>query len=297
MASGGEGAESIELLVPDAAQELVARQELSLPGARFHRVPYGDVWLRDTGPVFLGHREGKRACARFAFNGWGNKYRYAGDESVARRMADRSGLLQFVFPFVFEGGAVEVDGEGTCLAAGDCLLNPNRNPGTGPQQMEAALREALGAERVLWLRGKLLNDHTDGHLDTLARFVAPGAVVCMEPRDPDDPNAGALQQVALQLRGLRDAAGRALRVFPIPSPGRVEDDRGRIMPASFLNFFIGNRTVAVPIYGSEFDDEAVQAIARFFPGRRTVGLRADSILHGGGAFHCLTLAEPLGEEP
>jgi agmatine deiminase len=261
--------------------------------ARFHRVRYGDIWLRDTGPVFLGNAAGERACASFAFNGWAGRYVYPGDEGVSREIAVMAGLRRFDCDLVFEGGAVETDGEGSCLAARDCLLSPERNPAIESGQVESFLGEMLGVDRVLWLSGRLQNDHTDGHADTLARFTAPGRVMCMKAADADDPNAELLDRVAEQLLAFVDARGRRLELESIPSPGLVRDEKGQALPASYLNFYVGNRAVVVPTYGSARDHEAVRLIARAFPGRRTVGLPALAILQGGGAFHCITLNEPL----
>ena len=139
-----------------------------------------------------------------------------------------------------------------------------------------------------------MNDHTDGHVDTIARFVAPGRVVCMEARDGDDPNRDVLDAVARDLAGMKDARGRQLQVERVPSPGRVTDHEGMVMPASYLNFYIANSSVVVPTFGSPADDEAVEAIGALFPKRRVVGARANAILTGGGTFHCVTQPQPIG---
>jgi agmatine deiminase len=289
----GGADEWLEVLVQDAGQQEQACEALGETPARFHRVDYGDIWLRDTGPVFLKNAAGERACACFAFNGWAGRYVYPGDEAVSRKIAVMTGLKRFDCDLVFEGGAVEVDGEGTCIAARQCLLDPGRNPGLDAEEMQTRLGEMLGVDRVLWLNGSLQNDHTDGHADTLARFVAPGRVMCMKAADTNDPNARLLDEVAEQLSEMVDAAGRQLEVLRIPSPGLVRDDKGQALPASYLNFYIGNRTVVVPTFGSTVDREAVAFIARAFPERRTVGLSALGIAQEGGAFHCVTLGEPL----
>lgn len=154
--------------------------------------------------------------------------------------------------------------------------------------IEKALQESLGVRETIWLRRGLLNDHTDGHIDTIARFVATDTVVCMQAQDFGDPNHEVMEEIACDLSA---ALGGSLKPFD-PSPGKVLDEDGDVMPASYLNFYISNQTVIVPTYGSAQDAAAVQAIARCFPGRKTVGLSAQAILSGGGAFHCITQQQP-----
>jgi agmatine deiminase len=290
--SGEARGEQLEILVLDHAGQQRAEQLLAGIPAHFHLIPFGDIWLRDTGPLFLQNPQGEGASVRFLFNGWGEKYRLPGDDQVASQIASYTGLPEFQFPFVLEGGAIETDGEGTCLTTRQCLLNPNRNPGLAEAEVEQRLQKALGVSKVLWLEQGLINDHTDGHVDTLARFVAPGVVVCMTAQSADDPNQEVLSQIVLDLSRFKDAQGRSLRVVTLPSPGRVMDQQGEILPASYVNFYIGNRTVVVPTYGSEFDSLAVAEIAPLFPSRRTIGLSAKAILAGGGAFHCITQQQP-----
>lgn len=289
------GAERLEILVGDEKSESEARTALAGLGARFHQIPFGDIWLRDTAPIFLTEPSGSLATVRFAFNGWGEKYVLAHDDQVAEVIAAQTGFKAFAYPWVLEGGSVEVDGEGTCLTTRQCLLNPNRNPGLEAAEIEAGVCEALGVRKLLWLDRGLLNDHTDGHIDTIARFTAPGVVVCMEALDEDDPNRTVLAEIARDLTGFTDAQGRPLTVVRIPSPGLILDEDGEVMPASYVNFYIANRTVAVPTYGSPHDLKAVEAIAALFPGRRTVGIPARAILSGGGSFHCITQQQPTGE--
>jgi agmatine deiminase len=290
--TGKPRGERLEILAPDAANEALARTALAGLGARFHRIPFGDIWLRDTAPVFLLGRRGMRASVSFRFNGWGGKYVLEGDDGVATRVAEAAGLPVFRFPWVLEGGSVEVDGEGTCLTTRQCLLNPNRNPGMSREAIEAGLEDALGCTAVLWLGDGLLNDHTDGHVDTLARFVAPGRAVCMSPDGKSDPNRDALLQVARDLASFRDAEGRALDVAEIPSPGLVPDSRGEVMPASYVNYYIANTSVVVPAYGVPNDDVARATIAKLFPTRRAVSIPAKELLEGGGAFHCISQQVP-----
>jgi agmatine deiminase len=284
--------ESAEVLVPDEAQEKLARSALPRRNVRLHRVPFGDIWLRDTAPLFVVGPGSGAATVRFDFNGWGLKYRLEHDDRVAERVAALARLQSFSMPFVFEGGAADVDGEGSVLTTRSCMLNPNRNGVVGELEVEARLQGALGVEKVLWLSGGLVNDHTDGHVDTVTRFVRPGVVVVMEPREGDDPNRGVLQELLREAGALRDARGRKLEVVRVPSPGRVLDGEGRVLPASYVNFYVSNGSVCVPTYGVRWDDEAIESIGALFPGRRVLGIDARALLTGGGALHCITQQQP-----
>jgi agmatine deiminase len=284
--------ETAEVLVPDAAQEALARATLPENNVRLHRVPFGDIWLRDTAPIFLVGEGGAPASVRFEFNGWGGKYILDHDDGVAERIAGMVEARPFVTPFVLEGGAVDVDGEGSVLTTRQCMLNPNRNGDVDEAEVASVLTGSLGVEEVLWLEAGLLNDHTDGHVDTVVRFVRPGVVVAMEPRTADDPNSQVLRELARDAGSMRDARGRKLEVVLIPSPGRVLDEDRRIMPASYVNFYLTNTSVIVPTYGAPWDDEAVERIGELFPGRRSIGIDARALLTGGGALHCITQQQP-----
>lgn len=301
--TGEARGERIEMLVLDSdggAGEARATELLAGLPVTLHRIPFGDIWLRDTGPIFVHDRHGGPAglavpglrAACFGWNGWGGKYHFPGDDRVGERIAARAGVPSRRFDVILEGGGIDGDGLGTALTTRQCLLNPNRNPTLDQAALEAYLAEALGVTHVIWLDQGLLNDHTDGHVDNLARFVAPGTVVCMRAHDPDDPNRAVLDEIARVLRASRDAGGRALEVVEIPSPGRVVDAGGAIVPASYMNFYLGNSAVVVPTYGTPHDHAAVDALAAVFPGRRVVGLDARAVLAGGGAFHCISREQP-----
>jgi agmatine deiminase len=231
-------------------------------------------------------------CALFTFNGWGGKYVLDHDDTVGAFIAIEAGADATRWDRVLEGGAVDWDGEGTILTTRECLLNPNRNPLMTPDDVRGLLGDALGARAVIWIERGLLNDHTDGHVDNIARFVAPGVVVCQSPSGADDPHAERLKEIAAFLKQQRDARGRMLQVIEIPSPGRVEDEDGEVVPASHMNFIIGNATVVVPTYGTTTAQAAVDALKPLFPGRNVVGLPSKHILTGGGSFHCITQQQP-----
>lgn len=245
----------------------------------------GDIWLRDTGCILVGSRS-DRIARNFGFNGWGNRFDYEGDQTIGRELAEAAGFPVIDCDWVLEGGSIDVDGEGLAVTTVDCLLNPNRNPTLDRSAIEARLARDLGIERLLWLGDGLANDHTDGHVDNLARFVADNHLVIPEARDADDPNA------AVYADARRRAEAFGCKVTALPSVGRFEQD-SEAVPASYMNFYIGNSTVVVPIYGGRYDDVALAELEPLFPGRKIVGQRADAVLTGGGSFHCSSQQVPL----
>lgn len=278
-----ETGQQVRLLVRDAANEARARSLVS-GAVELDRREYGDIWLRDTGPLVVRGRQGLEA-RRFGFNGWGGKYLMPGDETVGAQLAEGAGLPLRVADWVLEGGAIDGDGTGLVLTTEECLLNPNRNPQLSHADIEKRLADDLGFDRVCWLRQGLVNDHTDGHVDNLARFVAPGEIVLAEAAGADDPNA------AIYADAKRRAEDFGLRVHPIPSPGLVT--RGdQVEPASYANFAITTHLVVVPTFGSVQDADAVAAIGDLFPDRAAIGIPADAVLAGGGGFHCASQQMP-----
>ena len=279
--AGGRG-EEVRLV---AADPLSARRAAELaPFATVVEEPFGDIWLRDTGPIVL-ERGGARIARSFRFNGWGGKYELEGDDSIGLRLAAAAGLDATRCNWILEGGAVETDGTGLAVTTEQCLLNPNRNSGMSRSEMEARLRLDLGIDRVLWLGEGLRHDHTDGHVDNLARFVAEGVLAIPVGAGEDDPNAAVYEDAR------RRAEAFGLTVVPLPSPGPVVRD-GEPVPASYMNFYVANQAVVVPLYGAPNDAAAVEAIGALFPGRQAVGIRADHILTGGGSFHCISQQVP-----
>jgi agmatine deiminase len=279
--AGGKG-ENVWLVASheDAA---AAARELA-PFASIVIEPFGDIWLRDTGPIVVGSGTERRAQG-FRFNGWGGKYDLPGDDTIGERLAGHSALPYAQAAWVLEGGAIDHDGSGTVVTTEQCLLNPNRNPTMSRESVEEALARDLGFSQVVWLGEGLANDHTDGHVDNLARFVAPGRIAIPTP-GRDDPNAAIYRDAAKRLREAK------LDIVNLPSPGTVTNEDGDIVPASYMNFYIGNAAVIVPQYGAPNDRAAVDVVQALFPDRVAIGLRADHILTGGGSFHCISQQVP-----
>ncbi len=279
-----ESGQEVRLIVRSEANEARAKQIVS-GKVTLERRAYGDIWLRDTGPLVVPDGAGGRIAKRFGFNGWGGKYLMEGDQAIGAELAQSAGLPVEVGDWILEGGALDGDGTGLCVTTEQCLLNPNRNPQLSRDEIEARLARDLGFSRVLWLGDGLLNDHTDGHVDNLARFVAPGVLALPEPSGAEDPNAaiyGDARQRAL-------AFGVELR--GVPSPGLIGPAE-HPEPASYMNFTVTSHLVVVPTFGSAHDADGVAAVAACFPDRETVGLPADAVLAGGGGFHCASQQMP-----
>lgn len=279
-----ESGQQVRLIVRDEANAARARQLVSGSVGLEQRV-YGDVWLRDTGPLVVRDAAGSRRARLFGFNGWGGKYLMDGDTLIGADLADSAGLAADRCDWILEGGALDGDGTGLVATTGQCLLNPNRNPHLSQADLERRLARDLGFDRVLWLGDGLINDHTDGHVDNLGRFVAPNRIALPRATGADDPNAAIYADAAARARAM------GVEVAEVPSPGRIEWD-GMVQPASYMNFVITTKLVVVPIFGSPHDDEGVATIAALFPGRDTVGLMADAVLAGGGGFHCSSQQMP-----
>jgi agmatine deiminase len=278
--AGGTGEEVWLVAAHEGAAENAQRLA---PFAKVIVEPFGDIWLRDTGPIVAGSGNHRYAHG-FDFNGWGGKYDLDGDQDIGERLASRAGLPFSKSDWVLEGGAIDGDGSGTVLTTEQCLLNPNRNA-LAREEIEQRLERDLGFDRIVWLGSGLLNDHTDGHVDNLARFVAPSRVA-IPTCGKDDPNESVYKEAARRIADAR------LDVVTLPSPGRIESDEGDVIPASYMNFYIGNVAVVVPQYGTPNDRAAVEVVQALFPGRVAIGLRADHILTGGGSFHCISQQVP-----
>lgn len=277
--------EAVRLVTRTEADAATARSLLGADtGVSVIVEPFGDIWLRDTGPI--GIASGRdRALAGFGFNGWGGKFDMPGDQDIGARLAAGTGLPFYQHPWVCEGGALDTDGTGLFVSTEQCLLNANRNPSLDRRQILTLLTGGLGLSDMLWLGDGLVNDHTDGHVDNLARFVAPGVLAVPKATTTDDPNDLIYANAAAR------ALAHGLEVVRLPSAGRYLIE-GEVAPASYMNFLIANATVVVPQYNAPNDSAAVEALAALFPGRDVIGVPSFALLRGGGSFHCCSQQMP-----
>jgi len=295
--------ETVCINVGDEAAEQRVRSLLSSAGVdpdrgiEFFRIPTDDAWVRDCGPVFAVRGEGAArevAVLDFRFNAWGGKYPpWDRDDALPRRVAEARGFARFPVEAVLEAGSIDGNGLGTLLTTESCLLNPNRGPGRTRERMEALLRDQLGAKRVLWLGEGIAGDDTDGHVDDLARFVGPGAVVSAVEEHPGDPNYRPLQENLRRLRQMRDQDDKPLAVVPLPMPRPLVLEGVRL-PASYANFYLANRVALIPEFGDPADRRAAAILSECLGegGRQVVPIPCADLVMGLGAVHCLTQQEP-----
>ena len=284
--------ERVRILVRDRALERQARGILVKVGAdldavEFRVLPTNRVWTRDYCPLFVRHPIGTIAATGWRFNAWAKYDDWQLDAAVPRSLARTLRLPLWEPDMVLEGGSIDVNGEGLLLTTEECLLSPvqARNPGMSRAVVERKLRDYLGAERVIWLRNGIAGDDTHGHVDDLARFVAPDTVVVAAEADKTDPNYEPLRQNHALLR----AAGLKLVKLPMPRPLIFSGQR---LPASYANFYIANRLVLVPTFNDPADRVALNTLARLFPDREVAGIDATALIWGLGALHCMTQQQP-----
>jgi agmatine deiminase len=286
-----------------------------LPDAvRVIEMSHDDCWMRDVGPTFVVNARGAVRGVDWQFNAWGGLegglyFPWDQDDLVALKVLEIEQRERYRAAIVNEGGAIHVDGAGTALVTEECLLNPNRNPRLNRHEVEASLRAFLGVSRVIWLGRGVVNDETDGHIDNLACFVRPGEVCLSWTEDPRDPQYAISFDAWERLRDARDARGERLKVHKLPAPrtshisereaagvvsreGTRPRRAGERLAASYVNFYIANGGIVMPLLDEATDRTVANKLKRLFPQRRVVGVPAREILLGGGNIHCLTQQVP-----
>ena len=289
------GSEKVELLVKN--EEVKKRVEKMLgdkmTGVNFHIVSYADVWIRDYGPIFLSQKKGQKekltAFVKSKYNGYGKAYDpyYAvllKDDEVFNKLD--LNVKKINLDMVLEGGSIEVDGQGNLITTEQCLLNPNRNPNLSKEQIEENLKEYLGVENIVWLKFGLTNDHTDGHVDDIVKFVGPKKVLACFEDDSKDANYEILKT------NYEILEKQSFEIIKLPMPHMQYED-GTKAPVSYANFYIGNKVVLVPTYADKNDQLALSIIQSCFPERKVVGIDCRNIIYGGGAIHCITQQQPI----
>lgn len=252
-----------------------------------------DSWLRDTGPSFVRNAQGQIAGVQWGFNGWGGKYHpHDSDAALATGLLKQLGVQCFQAPLVAEGGALHVDGIGTLLTTEQCLLNANRNPHRSRLEVEQALKQFLGVRMVVWLGNGLAGDETDGHVDNVACFTGPGKLLVQGCDQPGDPNYVIFNDNLRRLRASRDASGRPLEIVMLPAPRPRVASNGVPMVLSYVNFYLANGAVIMPVFDDPADERAAALIGKAFPDRQLVRILALDIVAGGGGIHCITQQMP-----
>jgi agmatine deiminase len=304
--------EPVTMAVSDAQFEH-CRSVLS-PSIRVVEISTDDAWMRDMGPTFLLDGSGGRRGVDWRFNAWGGLdgglyFPWDRDDRVAEKVLEIEGADRYRAPIVLEGGSIHVDGEGTVMATEECLLNHNRNPELSREQIERALFDHLGAEKMIWLGRGVCNDETDGHVDNLACFARPGVVLLTHADDESDPQHAISRDAQERLQGATDARGRSIEVIRLPSPGPLTIDEqeargvdavagslprraGDRLAASYVNFYLATTRIVFPLLDERFDDAAAEVLRGCFPDREIVGVPAREILLGGGNIHCITQQVP-----
>ena len=290
--------ERVHINVNDAAQETEVRSHLAkaridLNAVSFFHIRTNEPWCRDHGPIFLVRdQEPRLAAVDWDYNAWGWKYPpFDFDDEVPVHVARHLGIQCFQPRMVLEGGSIEVNGLGTLLTTKSCLLNPNRNPELTRTDIEKKLADYLGVRRILWLGDGIEGDDTDGHIDDLTRFIGPKQVVTAVEEDHDDPNHFPLQKNLAKLREMQAEDGSPLDVFTLPMPGKIVR-QGQRLPASYANFYIGNRVVLLPTFSDTNDAWALAVLQNALPTRKIVPIDCRDLIWGLGAFHCLTQQQP-----
>lgn len=260
----------------------------------FYIIKNEDIWIRDYGPTFVINKNAKNrlAMVKWEFNAWGNKYDdLLPDNGIPYEMNKTLNLRMVEPGIVMEGGSIEVNGRGILLTTEQCLLNKNRNPKLSKEEIEQYLKDYLSVSKVLWLKEGIIGDDTDGHIDDIARFVSNNTIVCAYEENKEDENYQILKENYELLKSMAGQDGKKFSIVKIPMPGKVEID-GKTLPASYANFYIGNKAVVVPIFRHENDKKALSIVQSLFPAKKVIGVDCKTMVEGLGTLHCASQQQP-----
>ena len=288
--------ERIDLLVDDAAMESRVKKILRDAGISynlfFHKIKSADVWVRDYGPTFVKKGDEVKVV-KWTYNSLGGKYedlKY--DDQTGEDIARASGKEILRPNLVLEGGSIDVNGKGSMLTTEQCLLNKNRNSKLSKKEIESVLQKYLGVTNIIWLKEGIIGDDTDGHIDDIARFISDKTIVCAVEENKDDANYSALKKNFELLQKAKDQDGDKFEVIRLPMPGPVNSDSQRL-PASYANFYIGNKVVLLPVFKDKNDQKAIDILQNCFPKRRVVPIYCEPLVWGFGTIHCSSQQQPV----
>ena len=293
------GGERINILINDVHYQhrittLLHRNKILTDFVRFHEIPTDDAWARDFVPNFLARETpfGRQiAVNRWRFNSWGEKYPWKNDDLAEREIVRQVKLPWFDPGIVLEGGAIDVNGKGTCLTTTSCLLNPNRNGVISQEKMEQYLKDYLGVRKVIWLGGGLKGDDTNGHIDNLVRFVNPTTIVYVSEENTSDDNYSSLKTIPETLKEATDQDENPFTLIPLPMPAAIGYGVNRL-PASYANFYIGNHSVLAPAFLQGTDNAVADILKDYFPQKKIVSIDSRVLIKGQGGIHCITQQQP-----
>lgn len=296
--------EQVELFVlnpkmKEKAENKLANLGVDLNKVTFRFAEYMDGWMRDCGPIFVKDQNGSPALIKWIFNLWGGKFMdLLPDDKLPYKIKEWLNLPMEQPELVLEGGAIDVNGQGLCLTTEQCVLNENRNMGKTKKDIEEYFSQYLGIKKTIWLFQGLINDHTDGHIDELARFVGPNKIVCAYEDNEKDENYAILKNNYETLEAATNLEGKPFELIKLPMPhkifpeGAAGTEKGSKAPVSYTNFYIGNSVILMSVFNDPNDQKAIEIIQSCFPDRKVVPIDCSDIMYGGGGIHCMTQQQP-----
>ena len=284
--------EKVHLLLRDkealkSAQAYIGASEQII----FHEVPLNDIWFRDNGPIFVRQNNSIK-FTKWEFNSWGQKFKWDLDNEAPYYVAQYLNMDYIKTNVIMEGGSLDVNGAGIALTTKQCLFSKMRNPTLSETNLEQILENYLGIKKLLWLENGLEGDHTDGHIDTIVRFVNENTIVCSLTEDKKDKNHATMQHNFSLLKTFKNLDGNCFNIIPLVLPKNRMEIEGDRLPCTYANFYIGNGFVVVPQYDDPHDQIALNTLKNLFPNRNVIGLSSKYIITGGGSFHCVTQQQP-----